>query len=340
MLVGFNKPVSPSNESFDNVYTKILEANDIKYKFIDLNDHVSFWKSVGDLTHFIYRFGQTDHEKIFANSFMPVIQFNEKIKCFPDFNTSWHYDNKIAEYYLLYSEGFPVIDSHIFWNKGKALEFIENTSFPMVMKLSGGAGSSNVRLISKKKQAIDLTERLFSKGLDYVGYLYYPYLFHPRYLKYKLYNLIWGDREYWQLQKNYVLFQKFLPGNDFDTRIVVIGSRALGFIRYNRKGDFRASGSGKFNLDPSIIDKECLKIAFSVSERFKFQSMAYDFIKDEDGKQRICEISYTYSFRKPYIDCPGYWDQKLNWHKGKNWPEYYHLIDFLGIPNLRRIEIY
>ena len=45
--------------------------------------------------------------------------------------------------------------------------------------------------------------------------------------------------------KDYVYFQKFLPNNKYDIRIVVIGDRAFGFIRYNRENDFRASGSGK-----------------------------------------------------------------------------------------------
>ena len=47
-------------------------------------------------------------------------------------------------------------------------------------------------------------------------------------------------------EREYVYFQEFLPGNNFDIRIIVIGDKAFGLKRMVRKGDFRASGSGEF----------------------------------------------------------------------------------------------
>src|ERR1041385_1478455 len=77
--------------------------------------------------------------------------------------------------------------------------------------------------------------------------------------------------------KNYVYFQKFLPGNNYDTRITVIGDRAFGFRRYTRDNDFRSSGSGRLDYDIRGIDEECLRVAFEISKKMGFQSMAYDF---------------------------------------------------------------
>jgi glutathione synthase/RimK-type ligase-like ATP-grasp enzyme len=51
-------------------------------------------------------------------------------------------------------------------------------------------------------------------------------------------------------EKNYVYFQDFIPQNDFDIRIIVIGKRAFAIKRMVRKGDFRASGSGNIKYDP------------------------------------------------------------------------------------------
>src|SRR5690606_15154424 len=45
-------------------------------------------------------------------------------------------------------------------------------------------------------------------------------------------------------EKGYLYFQEFMPKNEFDTRLIVIGNRCFGIRRYNRTGDFRASGSG------------------------------------------------------------------------------------------------
>ena len=74
---------------------------------------------------------------------------------------------------------------------------------------------------------------------------------------------------------------KYLPNNTYDTRITIIGERAFGFIRENRYNDFRASGSGKISYDKTAIDLKCVEIAFEISQKLKFQTMAYDFIYNE-----------------------------------------------------------
>jgi hypothetical protein len=69
-----------------------------------------------------------------------------------------------------------------------------------------------------------------------------------------------------------------------------------------------------------------------------FQSMAYDFLYDENGEAAFCEISYTYADFAIH-DSPGYWDSSLNWHEGHFWPQYCQLIDALKMPDLRQPEI-
>ena len=142
---------------------------------------------------------------------------------------------------------------------------------------------------------------------------------------------------HWRIQKNYVLFQRFLPDNEFDTRITVIGDRAFGFRRMTRKSDFRASGSGIIDYDIGKIDLRCVDIAFRVSQQLGFQSMAYDFLFTEGNEPQFCEISYTYLSRAIW-KCPGYWDTKFNWHDGHYWPEYLHLVDVLRLPDLKAID--
>jgi len=132
----------------------------------------------------------------------------------------------------------------------------------------------------------------------------------------------------WQIQKDAVLFQKFLPDNNFDTRVTVIGNRAFAFRRFVRKDDFRASGSGNFDMDPDKIDIHCLGIALSISKELNFNTMAYDFIYDENKEPYINEISYCFEDRIVQ-SCPGFWDEKLTWHPGHIWPQQCQLEDFL-----------
>ena len=83
------------------------------------------------------------------------------------------------------------------------------------------------------------------------------------------------------------------------------------------------------------IDPEFIKIAFAISSKLGFQSMAYDFIYGNNREPQFCEISYTYVDLLVY-DCPGYWDSSLGWHEGHLWPEYMHLSDALGLPELKQ----
>ena len=134
---------------------------------------------------------------------------------------------------------------------------------------------------------------------------------------------------FWMPQKNYALFQEFLPGNEFDTRVTVIGDRAFAFRRFNRPNDFRASGSGNLQHDPSAVDLRCVSAAFAAAQRLKSQSMAFDFLFRGEGQEPVVvEVSYCYA-DWAVERCPGHWDSRLNWHEGHLWPEEAHVEDFL-----------
>ena len=114
-------------------------------------------------------------------------------------------------------------------------------------------------------------------------------------------------------EKGYVYFQDFIPNNDYDLRVVVVGDKLVAEKRYCREGDFRASGSGLFEY--GSISKEVLNIAFEVSEKLKLQSVAFDFIYNE-GKPLIIEMSYGFGTHG-ISNSPGYYTRDLNYHKEK-----------------------
>lgn len=218
---------------------------------------------------------------------------------------------------------------------------------PLVFKLKNGAGSFNVQLVNTKADAKQLLNIMFGNGLkqDNVGiwkvmktmnfdfrklYRYYGIQFRDKYIQKH-------RRKRWLTHKNYLYFQKFMPNNEYDTRVQITGNRAFAFVRYNRPGDFRASGSNKWSLDHDKIDMNFVKIAFDVSKKLKFQSMAYDFIYDENRNPAIVEISYCYGDYPEFST--GYWDDKLVWHPGKFVPQYLELVDLLEMPELKQPDI-
>lgn len=347
MLVGLYKSEFPEFQIRRNeIYKRILKFNDIEFTELHA-DEFDFWQKIKKLDLFLFRWAHADDHHQLINSILPVIENTLRIKCFPNLATCWHYDDKIKQYYLLKSLEYPIIDSSIFWEKENALSWAETAKFPMVFKLKSGAGSTNVILINEKKEALKIINRMFGKGISSNYVIPHKGKIKPKnfeiYLRTKadqyLLNKIKKNKPmFWQISKNYVLFQKFLPNNKFDTRVTTIGNRAFAYRRFVRDNDFRASGSGKIDYSQEAIDQRFIKLALQISGELGFQSMAYDFLLSESNEPQICEISYTF-VDKLIFNCPGYWDDNLSFYPGNFWPQYLHIMDSLNLKNMKQPNI-
>jgi hypothetical protein len=260
---------------------------------------------------------------------------------FPNVATCWHYDDKIAQKYLLEAIDAPLVPTFIFYDLREALRWIDNASFPKVFKLRKGASSANVRLARTASEARLLAKRAMTAGFwplpSYTwdvrrryrsarrrGDLFSVVRRMPKMLARLRYLNHAIGRE-----RGYIYFQEFMAGNEFDTRVTIIGNRAFAFTRNVRPGDFRASGSGDINYDREKIDVESIRIAFDVARRIGSQSLAFDFVLDGNRKPLILEVSYCYDPRAVF-KCQGHWDDKLNWNQGHMWPQDSILIDLLN----------
>lgn len=278
-----------------------------------------------------------------ASSLLSVLEITSGKPVFPNYNTRWHFDNKISQHYLFKRLGINTPATYVFWEEEQALEWLEtNQRYPVIAKLKRGASSSCVFKLDSEKDALRYIRKMFSvKGMSRgIGSVkkssYRAYRDLSRMMVLKLPRSILEHflrerpalRDVWPNERGYVYFQEYLQGNEYDTRVTVIGDRAFGFRRFNRDKDFRASGSGKIDYDIDSLDKRAIELAHNISATNRFQSMAYDFLIDEDGKPSLVEISYAYQ-SKAVFDCPGFWDSKLNWHEGHVLPEAVHVEDFL-----------
>ena len=264
--------------------------------------------------------------QIVAKQIVLALQ-NMNICIYPDVNTCWHYDDKIGQKYLLEAIGAPTIPTHVFYDKSQALQFIEKTQFPKVFKLRCGSASANVHLIKTSKEAEKICKIAFSTGFKPMGSFLgdvgvkikhinssYEFFQKLKRLPNSVKNFIYANR-FIPRQKGYVFFQEFLPGNNTDTRITVVGNKAFGAIRYVRKNDFRASGSGVREYSHEKIDLRFVETAFKVTKKLKAQSLAFDFLIGLNNEPRICEISYCLP-NFAISESEGYWDTDLNWHPG------------------------
>lgn len=337
---GFEQPVN-------RAYREILEHNGIPHKWTHINDP-DFWNTVGDLDLLILRWAHHDSDRQFAHDLLPVLEREAGVSCFPNQATCWHYDDKARQSLMFRAHNWPFTQSWIFWERDRALAWAETAEYPVVFKLRGGAGSTCVWLLKSKRQARAKIKSIFGRGIHSDRLFSWGGVRLSHFNAREEFRRI-GGRVYrathrrdpspwWRKHKNYAYFQKYLPGNDHDTRVTVIGERAFAFRRLTRKNDFRASGSGMIDYNKETIDPRCLELAFSTSKKFQFQCMAYDFLYNESGQPEICEISYTFVPKAVY-DCGGYWDLELNYHEGSLWPEYCQLVDLLHIPDLKQPEL-
>lgn len=334
-------------ESYSARWAQLLAARSIEVKWMDVYEG-DILERLRDCDALMWRTIHNPNQKQIAQSLLYVIERYLGIPVFPDHSTYWHYDDKIKQYYIFQALNIKTPKTWIFWNREKAIAWANQARYPIILKLAPGASSNNVRLIKDAQEAASVIKRMFKEGI-------YPADIHCRknmilqshelFLKAFLSRLekacrmvFLKEQPYisrgwqWRLEKNYVYFQEFVPDNSFDTRVVVVGERIFAFRRFNRPGDFRASGSGNFDLDPKPIDKRCLAIAYHVSCALGCQSMAYDFLI-KDGQPVITEMSYTHGtygqLNWSFDNAPGYWTPDLNWQERGMWPEEAHIEDLL-----------
>lgn len=320
------------NAGFSTRWVKYCKEHQLEYKLVDVyaSDIID---QVKGCDAFMWHHHHDDYKDVlFAKQLIFSLE-TVGVKCFPDFHTTWHFDDKVGQKYLLEALNSPLVPSYVFYTKEEALRWIDKTSFPKVFKLRGGAGAANVKLAHTAREARALVRKAFGKGFaqfDRLGYL------KERYRKWRNGKdsflgflkglgrlfIITNYAKMHGREKGYVYFQDYIPNNNFDIRVCVVGQRAFALKRMTRKGDFRASGSGNIIYDKTQIDERCVKIAFETNEKLKTQSVAYDFVFDQDKRPLIVEISYGYAVNA-YDLCEGYWTEDLAWHEG-------NYFDFCG----------
>ncbi len=220
----------------------------------------------------------------------------------PNFESVWHFESKVAQSYLFSFYAIPSPRTVVTFSIDDAFALLKKEKYPLVFKSSSDAASRGVRLIKTFMNA----KYLVWKSL-YTGFWWKAIR--------RVFRLDHKDNaSYWQ---------EFVPQNECDLRITAIGDRwAVGFWRWNRPNDFRASGSGLIDYEKNIPE-ETIHFCLDLNKKHNFDSMAYDVIF-RDRKPVIVEICYTYVDKAIY-NAPGYYERneigQLSYQKGNTWPQ-------------------
>ncbi len=311
--------------SFSYRWIDYCKENDISYKIVNAYDN-DIVQQVDDCSAFMWHHTHSDYrDRLFAKQLIYSLEI-KGLKVFPDFCSTWHFDDKVGQKYLLEAVGAPLVPTYIFYNKKKALEWANQATFPKVFKLRTGAGSANVALVPDKKKAVRLIRKAFGKGFSQFNRYGNLKERIRRYKEgkdslmgvYKGIGRLFVPTELAKMvtrEKGYIYFQDYIANNLYDIRVVVVLNKAFAIKRLTRKNDFRASGSGMIMYDKDQIDERCVQIALEVNKRLRSQCTAYDFVFDANNNPLLLEISYGFA-PEPYDLCEGYWDESLNWHDG------------------------
>lgn len=312
---------------FSERWIAYCEMHSIPFKVVDCYDS-DIISQLADCSALLWHHHQSHPKDIlFARQLLNALEHAD-FHVFPDFKTGWHFDDKVGQKYLLEALGIECfVPSWTFYSREEALRWVDQTNFPKVWKLRGGAGSQHVRLARTQKEARALIKTAFGKGFD--TYDAWSNL-KERFRKYRLgisdaKNVLKGivrlvvpppHARIRGRDKGYIYFQEYIPDNTFDTRIIIIGDKAFALKRMVRENDFRASGSGNFKYGREEFDVRCVATGFEINDKLGAQCVALDFVFDTGGRPLLVEISYGFD-PKGYDDCPGYWDRNLDWYEGK-----------------------
>jgi ribosomal-protein-alanine N-acetyltransferase len=177
------------------------------------------------------------------------------------------YDDKAAQAEV-FREWQP--ETRVLCSRDQARAVLPSLELPFVSKSSHGIASQNVRLIRTRDQGEGEIRAAFSwRGMPCGG----------------------GER-----QRGYLIWQDFVRGNDFDWRVLVLGSAkvwAKPLRRFNRPEVPFASGSGRIE-EVSELTSEVVGVldhSLQFAREFDLRHTALDLVRAPDGRLLILESS-------------------------------------------------
>lgn len=314
-----NKKVFNHSTSWDNEWIKYCKETGLEYCVIDAfrTDLINYLKDnkidvlLWHYSHYSYK------EMLFARNILSAVS-KIGLQVFPNAESGWHFDDKVAQSYLLDSIGAPIPKYWVFYEKSNALEFLREVNYPLVLKLKGGSGSSNVKLINNYKVGKKWVEQLHGSGVNSSPNLVFKAksnvsstknmkTFISRIKRIPDFIESLTSANDFPKEKGYIYFQEFIENENYDLKVVVVNNKLSFLNRPTRKNDFRASGGGSIEYNMDLITEEIRQICFDVCEELNFSCMGFDFVIDKYTKKPyIVEISYGFS-HQAQIDFGGYW---------------------------------
>lgn len=325
ILINHNTSKPVHTASWTRGWIEYCEKHSIDYDVLDIMQEHEIEK-LREYDAILWHFGNYTYEHMLEARSILNAAAKLGLKVFPNIDESWHFDDKIAEMYALQAVGAPIPASQVHYSMESLKKALENgeITFPVVAKLRTGSGSHNVKLIKSRSHLMRYARRMFGRGYKPAPSLVYKTssnirsshdwaTFKSKFRRIPEFLRTLSNAKKFPREKGYVYLQEFIPNDNFDMKVMVLGDKCTGFYRPVRSHDFRASGGGAFVDDPqAVFTEQIVKSAFSAAEALGMRCVGFDYVLDKrTGEGKIIEMSYGCGHEVG--GAGGYYDRDFNW---------------------------
>lgn len=316
-------------------YAEAARLLGVPYESIQLDSSESLNRiKLGDI--FVCRWADSQYHKTIYASLVPHLE-QMGILTIPRYSDLALLDNKAAVELAFRRNEVKRPKTTIYYSPSALEMDLDKYNYPVILKENEGASSSGVHMANSPESLRHLFKAKFYKNKSLYDHrdFFYPKRW-KKYLRSLAKHIISSGKFRFLLSDKYwhplglaapLVVQEFIPKQEHDIRVTVIGERAFFFRRANRKGDFRASGSGNilYNQDNAwkYIDK-----AFKIAGDMKLHTAAFDFLESNSDLFAI-EVSPQFD-PEAIHNCPGYWQRDGAFISGAIWPEICELEDIIA----------
>ena len=313
------------SSAWGQVWIDYCSEKNLIYELIDWRSFGAFNKLASyDIVLWHYSHYSSE-EMLFAPSILTALKASG-CRVFPDLADSSHFDDKVAQAYLLKALGLETPINYSLHSLAAVDDWIINKGeFPVVAKLRTGSGSNNVVLISNEKDLRKYSSKMFSKGMKSTPNTLFKLksnlkstnsinVFLSRLKRVPEFLFSRKAAKSLPKEKGYVYLQEFIANVNYDLKIAIVGDRLSFVARGTRPGEFRASGGGTLFYDKSLLDRPMVDAAFQAYDALQSDCTGLDMIKDpRTNKPVILEVSYGFS-HEAQLGAEGYYDRNFIWH--------------------------
>lgn len=273
-------------KEFNNKHQNYVDAcNELKVDYEIIDIYADNWIEIiknSDCDGFLVR--PSCDKQDWKNMYDERLYFITKClnkKIYPSYDECYIYESKNRMFYWLEANGFPHVETHVFYDKNEALNFLNKCEYPLVYKPNLGSSCVGIKFVNNYKEG----KKLVNKAFPYKGIGMGMIKKHKT--RYKFINRpALDDRQY-----NYIMFQK-KEDVIAEWRIIKIGDSFFGHQKLtDKKGFHSGAGVGAIWKKPP---KKLLDLCDSICSKGNFYSMACDIFETKEKKYYVNELQTTF----------------------------------------------